>query len=1264
MLRFIKVHPGSIVLLGILAVISLQTIKPEFYLIGWDNYSSYFNLPTNLFRTFFATWRDYRGLGVPSDAEATDVFRQLLFVPLGFVFPRELLDQVYYLFALWLGVLGMYAFGGMIVHDLPSLTGASTRRKDLFGSIVSFFYLCNLNTLSVFYSPLIPFTNRFFSLPLTLVTFLWFLRSKPTWKRFLVVAIIVIVTSGSYITPTVIITSLMAYGMFALSRFSIRQTIVSSMVFLALNAFWLLPFVNYTREKAAIVPLARTFVEINESTLNRPASDFSWYKQAILRPSFFDLKFHSLTGQSFPVHPLLDEYTKSPWHIVLFLFPFLYVTGVLVLLIQGEKSRRVFWIPAWIGVFMFFSMKEFSPLGFVYLWFKEHIPFFDVIFRISDTKFHAYVSMAGSLAAAYAVMVLFSLFRQRKVQVFLMAAMFIVGLGYAWPFRSYATGDLIGPLAFNKIPTAYFDIARVINETPGEGRVLHLPMDQWHSYWRSFSWGYVGSSFFHYFINKPYIDKTFEPASMENAYLHEEMGKLMNSFYRSNNTSKRRDIAQQFARLLRSAGIQFVVLDESISSSVYPRNLTFDAKQYYSQASDLLTYLAKTKEAGITLRGTYTVAFDGGPKSATLDLYEVASIVPTVQAVGKAVTIDPDIANSFGVALNQKGQSIVLQDIASPSVLMPFRQQNHVVTRKGDTFSIRYVNPNPPLSYRILVPESDVDSYMIDVNGKRIAGNLVLSFYHRYVPDINGKKFSYPVGSITMPMPKGIKAERIKFNDVILPLPQLDGDTEISVGTFMLHEKTIRATLFRETSIIPFTFFSFAQTQPLSCFGAPSSAFEGDAKADGDTLLLTAKSGSSCMRGQFAVPQKFSGTGVYAEVEAQLEGKDTVQAYVCVREGVVEDCLNRHRVIRTNGGQMMSRIALGSLVSTGTAYSMDIGVVNPTERVQTLTVSNARARLYEGSTEQSLAFVPYRGQDTITISGPLELSFPKAESLYSYFHDPKTDGFYIPLNACRGANPVPRVVRYEGDTAVSRIVNCGTHFAQWLRYGLDRPYLFAYEYWFGAGQQPVIVLGKKGDNYFLERTSLYQGYPNIAGMKELQGGIKLTPGSRFIEPKFFTDSAPTEAAIHLFQDTANEGVLAVRGFDMVEYPAAWQGLTITPDDSIVSYPVAQTPYAIKQILPSLWKVKGDIPNGSLLRFNRGFDRQWGVFDSLWTVLFGKSLAQSVRCDGFANCFRMPSGRAFYIFYMPERIALTGWIVTLFAIVFLCVHLGWRRTSAS
>lgn len=1248
--QWVKDHPGLVVLLVTLTIISVQTVKPGFFLIGWDNYSSYFQPGINIFRTLFATWRDYRGLGVASDAEVTDVFRQLLFMPLSFVLPRELLDQTYYLLALWLGVLGMYTLAGLITNELPSLNGASSRKKDIFGCITALFYLFNLNTLSVFYSPIIPFTNRFFSLPLTLAVFVWFWQSKHSWRRFLVLAITVIVTSGSYITPTVIITSLMALGIFVLFRSTFKQTVVCGFVFLALNAFWLLPFVNYTREKASIVPLARTFVEINESTLNAHASSFSLAKQVVLTPSFFDLQFKTIDSGNLPIHPQLGEFTKPPYSYFLFLFPFLYIIGSLVLIAGWKKNKHLLWIPVWIVLFLFLSMKEFGPMGWLYAFLKEHTPLFGVVFRIADTKFHAYVSLAGSIAAACAIVWSLSLLRKKALQRIATGAFLLLAIPYVWLFRGFASGNLIGPLAFARLPTAYKEIAAAINAAPGDGRVLHLPMDQWHSYWRSFSWGYVGSSFFHYLINKPYIDKTFEPASMENAYLHEEIGRLIDAFYRSNNSEKKKLLGQQFLRLLRKTGIAYVILDESISSSVYPKNLAFGAKQYYVQARDLIAYLAEGQDAGIVRAGAYTV------DRAKLDVFEVLSAEPAVRRVAKAQNIDPGIADSFSIVLDQSDARAITQNFAQPAALMPFRQQNHVVARQDGSFTIRYDNPNPPLSYRVRVPASD--SYMVDVYGRRAGGNLMLRLYHRYLPDINGRKFAVPAGSIVLPLPKETKEGRIMLNDVFLSLPNLQSDSDGYIGSFMLHEKTIHASLLEEVSVVPATLSSFRETEPLSCFGTPARTYEGKTSIGQDSLRLTAKSGSSCLRGQFTVPSTLSGKRVYAEIEAVLGGSDEAQVYLCMREGSVDDCLNSHRVMRFAKDSSSLRFPLRSLIQSA-QYSLDIGVVNPTDTTQTLGVKDVRYHLYQAGAEKTLDVVPYAGEETVTISGPLELLFPKAASAYSYFHDPKTDGFYVPLDSCRGEHPAPRIIRYTKDRAVSRMVNCSTHFAQWFRYAPDRPYLFSYSYLRRSGQQPSIVMGRDGDNYFFERASLWQGYPDLHE--------SLAPASRFIDPLFYADSAPADTAMHLFQDTANTGIMEVGNFDMMEYPAGWRDLSLAPVGYEREYPTGEETLITTQIFPSLWKVSGALPAGSMIAFNRGFDRQWGIFDSFWGVLFGKSLAPSVRCQGYANCFALSGSekkRDLYLFYTPERLSLLGWLGTAVTMVSFLIVLRMRSTRSS
>ena len=94
LLAHLKDKPLLCLLVIILFIIALTSIRPGYALLGWDNYSSYLNPPLNISRMFFDSWRSFRGLGVPSDSEVTDVFRQLLFLVFAPIISQNLLDQL------------------------------------------------------------------------------------------------------------------------------------------------------------------------------------------------------------------------------------------------------------------------------------------------------------------------------------------------------------------------------------------------------------------------------------------------------------------------------------------------------------------------------------------------------------------------------------------------------------------------------------------------------------------------------------------------------------------------------------------------------------------------------------------------------------------------------------------------------------------------------------------------------------------------------------------------------------------------------------------------------------------------------------------------------------------------------------------------------------------------------------------------------------------------------------------------------------------
>lgn len=1223
----IKTYPGFCILILILLVISFTNIKPDFYLLGWDNYSSYFNLKTNIFRTFFATWREYRGLGVPSDAEVTDVFRQIFFYGLHFIIPEQLFEQVYYLFALWIGILAMYFLTRLLSKKIE------IEKKDIFATAASLFYLFNLNTLSVFYSPIIPFINRFYSLPLTLFLFLRLTISKDRLRDSLILALVIITTSGSYITPTVFITSFIAFFIFLLFNLNIKKIVIYLFIFLLLNAFWILPFLNYAFNKSSIIPLARTFIEINESTLNQSKNEFSLEKQSILYPSFFNIEFFPIKGTRQLIYPQLNEYQKPINQKIFLLFPILYGLGSILIILFWKENKKVLWIPLWIFLFLLLSQKTYGPLGFIYLFLTKYIPYFGIIFRIADTKFHAYISLAGSIAAAYAVVYLTSSLRRRLFIFPLVVGILLTSLCYIWLFRGYFNGNLINFLVYTKIPKVYFQIADKINGDRERGRVLHLPFDSWHHYWRSYSWGYVGSAFFNYMLNKPYIDKTFEPASMENSYLHSKINLLLDLFYRAADPSEKSQLATRFLTLLEQTGIKYVLVDHSISAEIFSRNLIYSAKQLTINANQMMNYLYR--QGKIANRSRYKISLselypayqklypvnisglpDNLPTETAIDLYELKSVQPVFSFISSAKLVDPKLDNLLETDIDQMTNGHLMQDENKPAQLFPFFQQNHQAVLDNNSVVLQYPNTlSPDFKYTVSVPPSPIDSYLIDVYGAVKNNQLKLDFFYRYNPTINEQSFQKYIGSLTFP---ASPVDRLQLNDVFIPFPTNISDKQTFFTSYMLHEKTIRATLLQKSA---------SQTVDLRSANKLTS------------------SQPSFIQLPVVFPDKIGKSNQYLEVELVAKGETNdenkpIHGYVCIRPQEGKDCLNLHRNFQIFKDSKRYLITTQNLVNGQVPLIIEIGSLPFDNLTQSITVDALIENFYQLQSTKTLSFTPDFPQEAISLSGPLTISFPKAASYYSYFHDPSFELFDNTLEPCYKTNKKNRIVRYYQGKIYNSMENCNMTFAQQFQYCSQYPYLFTYDYWLGSGQQPVLHINQKSDVYLMERVSLYQGYPKV----------RSGTASRLVGPRSSSDSHATKISATFSQDTANEGLFALGSFNIIEYPAAWYRLSLKPAQTDIKYTLPQEDFTYKSILPSLWRLEfSQKPqaNKSLLLFNEGYDKQWKLYESFWDLLIGKEAAKSVRCDGFANCFEVRlRSRNYYIFYTPEKLSFLGWGLTI------------------
>ena len=1291
-LDFLKKRPGLVFLLLILSWITFVNIKPDFYLMGWDNYSSYFNLKTNIFRTFFATWREYRGLGVPSDAEVTDVFRQVFYLIASFIFPENLLEQIYYLFTLWVGVLGFYFLSALISKRLFN-DKENCVYREIFATTSSLFYLFNLNTLSVFYSPIIPFINRFYSLPILIYFFLkTFETDKNRKKYFFILMLLVIITSGINITPTVFVVTFFSFFILFLFEleFDFKKVFFYSILFLLLNSFWFLPFLRYTFRKSPIIPLARTFIEINESTLNQPKDNFSLYKQFVLFPSFFDIKFPALKGEKFQFsYPNLNDYEKKINKILLFSFPFFYFGGFFLIILK--KKRKLLWLPFWIFIFLFLSTKQYGPLGFIYSFLDRNVPYFKIIFRIGDTKFHSYVSIAGSLLAGYFLSIIIKKILTlsfKKIKLFFIFTIMLFFCFYAYLFKTYFTGDLINFFVYVKIPNAYFQIAEKINNDSSNFRVLHLPFDNWHNYWRSFSWGYLGSAFFNYFIKHPYIDKTFEPASMENTYLHSKINSLITSFYRANKDEEKELLAYRILSLFTNVGIKYVLLDGTISSMVYPKNINYNARQSYVSAKAVMDYLyqkglVKKTDYFVSLKELYEIYkkiypikktgyLDNLPSGAKIELFELKKIRPKIFFSGKSIFVDSELENLLETDIDRFTDLTLIQDDKNNGVIFPFLQQNHQVNLSENKIFLRYPNifsndsnyqiKDDFFSYYYNNYYNTKESYIINLYGGIFDDSLVLDFYHQYYPNINNKKFEQYIGNLTFKFPKNINENlsfyRLSINEIFISLPQDIFYKKKYIGSFLISDKQIRIDLLKKRESKDISVENIRNfTSSLKC----------SIKKNKGYLLIDFCNEPIFVDYVTAFNESTSNQNFYLEPEIRLTGmvndpkndnfgNKFVHGYICFNQNDSRDCLNLHRNLLVN---VKTTYNEGVIVSNQLPFFIKIGLIASSDFMQALAIEKISLNFFENVEEQKLDFSPIKRMESIKIKDQLVISFPKVFSNNSFYFDKEKDFYDRSLDNCHSLDN-KRITRLKDNFLVNTMTKegCGSVFAQIFNYNYKSPYLLVYDYWVGSGQQPVINLKKKSDIYFMERTSLYQGYPNIEGMRGKE--IVLKSASRFIEPRYYSESEVAKVEISFFQDTLNKGFFALGGINMIELPASWYSLMLKPkkDEDFFGNYFLPSSYSYKQLLPSLWILDiNDFLNDEnkmmLVFFNEGYDKDWQIYGNLFDLILGKTLNQTKKCDGYANCFLVknnPQDKRYYIFYWPEKLYIFGWILTLLTLI--------------
>lgn len=916
-LEKIKKRPLLLLLLLILTLITVTNIKPEYWFIGWDNYSSYFNLKTNIFRTFFATWREYRGLGVASDAEVTDIFRQIFFLITSPFLSEKLLDQTYYLIALNMGTIGMYMFADTIVDYYGQQTSLH-KHKDSFSFLAAFFYLFNLNTLAVFHFPIVMFATRYFALPLIFFTLLKLIYEQHiSKKQYIAYVALLLLTSGSYMVPTVFITTAITLMLFFPLQKPFKRAIVVSILFIGINMFWLLPFANYSIEKSSIVRRAPTFVEDNEAFTNKPSSYLSAQRQLIFYPQFFDMSFRdSRTKKTLFFHPLAQNFSLYPNSFaLLYLFPILYLLGTGFILFFKQK-RQWLWLPATTLLFLFLSTKEQSPLGFLYVFLTKVSPYFEIIFRFGDTKFHPYIAFSGSIMAAISCVSIYNWLQKKissRILIFIFFLLMFVPNTYL--FQEYFKGKLIGFFMYNRIPSAYQQLVKDINNDPEHFRVMHFPIDKASYYWKPYSWGIFGSSFLNFMLDKPFFDKTFQPASMENAYTDEKVNALITDFQSLNKEPEIKKRADDFYRLLQKLNVKYLIFDETVTPRSYVRGIDYwgvvDNENERKMIQSLLKYrlIEKAKKYEVDLNEyqktyerfyPYTKAYLDELKGSTkipITLYKINNPDKKIFFVEQIEKIELELPTLMLSNIYPPNYRTIQGDTTNAS-LYPFQHQNNTISFDNGNVYIR--TPSVPIEkgeYTVSIPQQPTapqQTRLIDVYISVDKNSLIVSLYYRYLPSIQNNIFTQKIKEFTIPL-SNIETNttatqstqnmlnnwfilpgpvlnnlRLRIDNTVVPLPLLT-TKQTHAGSLIVHHDNFIIELLGKQNEEGVDLSTLNTIENSDCYKDALKDYKYTLQKSSNSLFIDSQNGSVCIYKN--IKEFIDSTTAHLELQFDIEGR-------------------------------------------------------------------------------------------------------------------------------------------------------------------------------------------------------------------------------------------------------------------------------------------------------------------------------------------------------------------------------------------------------
>jgi hypothetical protein len=561
-----------IICIGVIELILIiANTTAHTWLVGWDNLIPELNFPLNITRSIFGVWLEYRGTGLYDGmSHIANLLHTLTIWGMSLVLPQQLLRYAFTFLTHIAGGIGAYFLITTIFNDCEE------RKKQLLGCIGALFYMLNLATIQMFFTPLEAYDVHFASLPWfawSLITY-YHVPTKRTYVRFLLIAL---AATPQFFVTTMILPIGILLGSISLAAFVKNRRLFPNIItillgFLAVNAFWLLPYLWGLPHNAPVIAGAK----INQMSSNEiflRNSEFGGIKDVLLLRGF-SLNFEdtSLTNTSVYMMAPWRRYINTPLiQTVAWIFALITLLG-LAATFTAPKKRQIAFGVTFLAAFIFLAtdtplIRETTTI------LQGAFPFFREAFRFTFTKFSLLFALSYAVLLAAGFEVLTQKIRRGSITIF---CSILVAIGIITLSLPAFQGNFLYTNLRITIPDDYSTFFEYMKKLDPADRMAILPQPAYWS-WKLFRFGYRGSGFFWQGTQQATMDRAFDPWSNTNENYYWELSKALYA----------KDSAG-LASVFQKYNIRYILLDEYLLSASHYRSLFIDeTKQVFSRLPNI-----------------------------------------------------------------------------------------------------------------------------------------------------------------------------------------------------------------------------------------------------------------------------------------------------------------------------------------------------------------------------------------------------------------------------------------------------------------------------------------------------------------------------------------------------------------------------------------------------------------------------------------------------------------------------------------------------